>query len=242
MQGLDWVQVSPGSATLGSNDRSILRGGVGPRHQVKISKSFEITKNPVPANIALEMIKSGEAEVASESEWAVSNAQGQIYAELGTIETLADSASSYWGKPCDGRPWKEDGEIRARRVRVWSERGILESTRPIEIADSHPLRLVRRESKYSETPIRLPGAGDATRILKQEAVICLATGILPSFIWAWFNASPGYIAEGWLNLVMGGVFFGLSLPYSGVQRHQRTSRQSRVGNLSKCSLVCHSGG
>tara|TARA_B100001094_G_C18190322_1_gene806731 strand:- start:2584 stop:3282 length:699 start_codon:yes stop_codon:yes gene_type:complete len=210
MQGLDWVQVSPGSATLGSNDRSILRGGVGPRHQVKISKSFEITKNPVPANIALEMIKSGEAEVASESEWAVSNAQGQIYAELGTIETLADSASSYWGKPCDGRPWKEDGEIRARRVRVWSERGILESTRPIEIADSHPLRLVRRESKYSETPIRLPGAGDATRILKQEAVICLATGILPSFIWAWFNASPGYIAEGWLNLVMGGVFFGLS--------------------------------
>ena len=210
MQGLDWVQVSPGSATLGSNDRSILRGGVGPRHQVKISKSFEITKNPVPANIALEMIKSGEAEVASESEWAVSNAQGQIYAELGTIETLADSASNYWGKPCDGRPWKEDGEIRIRRVRVWSERGILESTRPIEIADSHPLRLVRRESKYSETPIRLPGAGDATRILKQEAVICLATGILPSFIWAWFNASPGYIAEGWLNLVMGGVFFGLS--------------------------------
>jgi hypothetical protein len=183
---------------------------VGPRHQVKISKSFEISKNPVPANIALEMIKSGEAEVASESEWAVSNAQGQIYAELGTIETLADSASSYWGKPCDGRPWKEDGEIRARRVRVWSERGILESTRPIEIADSHPLRLVRRESKYSETPIRLPGAGDAPRILKQEAVICLATGILPSFIWAWFNASPGYIAEGWLNLVMGGVFFGLS--------------------------------
>lgn len=210
MQGLDWVQVSPGSATLGSNDRSILRGGVGPRHQVKISKSFEISKNPVPANIALEMIKSGEAEVASESEWAVSNAQGQIYAELGTIETLADSASNYWGKPCDGRPWKEDGEIRARRVRVWSERGILESTRPIEIADSHPLRLVRRESKYSETPIRLPGAGDAPRILKQEAVICLATGILPSFIWAWFNASPGYIAEGWLNLVMGGVFFGLS--------------------------------
>ena len=210
MQGLDWVQVNPGSATLGSNDRSILRGGVGPRHQVKISKSFEITKIPVPAKIALEMIKSGEAEVASESEWAVSNAQGQIHAELGTTETLADSASNYWGKPCDGRPWTGDGKMTARRVRVWSERGILESTRPIEIAESHPLRLVRRESKYSETPIRLPETGDATRILKQEAIICLATGILPSFIWAWFNASPGYIAEGWLNLLMGGVFFGLS--------------------------------
>ena len=87
MQGLNWALVNPGSAMLGSNDRSILRGGTGPRHQVKISKSFEITKHPVPAKIALEMIKSGEAEVASESEWAVSKAQGLIHAELGTTET-----------------------------------------------------------------------------------------------------------------------------------------------------------
>ncbi|MFL2953545.1 MAG: hypothetical protein CBD52_001015 [Euryarchaeota archaeon TMED192] len=210
MQGLDWAQVNPGSAMLGSNDRSILRGGMGPRHQVKISKSFKITKNPVPAKIAADMIKSGEAEVASESEWAVSKAQGLIHADLGCIEILADSASNYWGKPCDGRPWTGDGEITTRRVRIWSERGVLESTRPIEIADSHPLRLVRRESKYSETPIRLPRTGDAKKILKQEAVICLATGVLPSFIWAWFNASPGYISEGWLGLVMGGVFLGLS--------------------------------
>ena len=56
---------------LGSNDRSILRGGIGPRHQVKISESFEITRHPVSPEIALEMIKSGEAELASESEWAV---------------------------------------------------------------------------------------------------------------------------------------------------------------------------
>ena len=122
MQGLNWALVNPGSAMLGSNDRSILRGGTGPRHQVKISKSFEITKHPVPAKIALEMIKSGEAEVASESEWAVSKAQGLIHAELGTTETLADSASNYWGKPCDGRPWTGVSEIRTRRVRVWSER------------------------------------------------------------------------------------------------------------------------
>lgn len=210
MQGLDWALVGPGSAMLGSNDRSILRGGIGPRHQVKISESFEITRHPVSPEIALEMIKSGEAELASESEWAVSKAQGLIHAEPGTVETLADSVSNYWGKPCDGRPYIENGEITARRVRVWSERGILESTRPIKMADSYPLRLVRRPSKYSGTPIQLPRAGDNTRILKQEAVICLLAGILPSFIWAWFNASPGYIAEGWLNLVMGGVFIGLS--------------------------------
>ena len=48
MQDLNWVQVDPGSAMLGSNDRSVLRGGIGPRHQVKISGSFEITKYPIP--------------------------------------------------------------------------------------------------------------------------------------------------------------------------------------------------
>jgi len=210
MSGLDWAPVEQGSAMLGSNDRSILRGGIGPRHQVKISEPFEITRYPVSPKIAQEMIKSGEAELASESEWAVSKAQGLIHAEPGTIETLADSISNYWGKPCDGRPYIGDGEITTRRVRVWSEGGILESTRPIDVADSYPLRLVRRPSKYFGTPIRLPRAGDSTRILKEEAVICLVVGILPSFTWAWFNASSGYIAEGWLNLVMGGVFFGLS--------------------------------
>ena len=96
MQGLNWALVNTGSAMLGSNDRSILRGVRAHVTRVKISKSFEITKHPVPAKIALEMIKSGEAEVASESEWAVSKAQGLIHAELGTTETLADSASNYW--------------------------------------------------------------------------------------------------------------------------------------------------
>ena len=210
MHDLNWVQVDPGSAMLGSNDRSVLRGGIGPRHQVKISGSFEITKYPIPSIIAKQMIESGEAELASESEWAVSKAQNLIRAEPGTTETLADSVGNYWGKPCDGRPYTGDSEIRTRRVRVWSNRGVTESTRPIELADSYPMRLVRRGSKYSGIPIRLPASGDTTRILKQELIICFTAGILPSFMWAWFNASPGYISEGWLNLFMGGVFLGLS--------------------------------
>ena len=44
----------------------------------------------------------------------------------------------------------------------------------------------------------------------EEIVICALIGIIPSFVWAYFNASPGYIAEGWLNLILGGVFMGLS--------------------------------
>tara|TARA_Y100001960_G_C14357988_1_gene672876 strand:- start:334 stop:594 length:261 start_codon:yes stop_codon:yes gene_type:complete len=48
-----------------------------------------------------------------------------------------------------------------------------------------------------------------SRLFKEEALICLFAGILPSFFWAFFNASPDYIRNGWLNLIIGGVFFGL---------------------------------
>jgi uncharacterized membrane-anchored protein YitT (DUF2179 family) len=43
----------------------------------------------------------------------------------------------------------------------------------------------------------------------EEIVICTLIGIIPSFVWAYFNASQGYISEGWLNLILGGVFMGL---------------------------------
>ena len=92
---------------LGSNDRSVLRGGIGPRHQVKISGSFEITKYPIPSIIAKQMIESGEAELASESEWAVSKAQNLIRAAPGTTEPLADSVGNYWGTPAMEGPTLE---------------------------------------------------------------------------------------------------------------------------------------
>ena len=59
-------------------------------------------------------------------------------------------------------------------------------------------------------PIPLPVRRDSRKIVIEEIVICTLFGIVPSFAWALFNASPGYIAEGWLNLVLGGVFLGLS--------------------------------
>jgi hypothetical protein len=79
------------------------------------------------------------------------------------------------------------------------------------------IRLVRRVSladteisdSGSERPPRLPQGYDPAWRLKQEAIIALVLGIIPSFIWAFFNATPGYIESGWLNLLMGGVFIGV---------------------------------
>ena len=56
---------------------------------------------------------------------------------------------------------------------------------------------------------RLPDSSDKSRLLFEESSIALIFGIIPSFLWAYFNASDGYILEGWLNLVFGGIFIGV---------------------------------
>ncbi len=56
---------------------------------------------------------------------------------------------------------------------------------------------------------RLPQGYDPVWRLKQEVIIAFVVGIIPSFIWAFFNATPGYIESGWLNLLMGGAFIGV---------------------------------
>ena len=40
---IEWVAVSPGKGFIGSDNRSILFGGVGPRHEVKIDYDYEIS-------------------------------------------------------------------------------------------------------------------------------------------------------------------------------------------------------
>jgi len=48
-----------------------------------------------------------------------------------------------------------------------------------------------------------------SRLLREESSIILGLGIVPSFVWAYFNASPGYIESGWPGLVLGGILLGL---------------------------------
>ena len=101
---IQWADVEPGTVVMGSDDRSVLFGGMGPRHEVSIGYAFRISTRPVEHKDAASLVISSDAEVASESEWELANSQGMISAEDDAIEELADSAQNYWGKVCDGRP------------------------------------------------------------------------------------------------------------------------------------------
>jgi hypothetical protein len=73
------------------------------------------------------------------------------------------------------------------------------------------VRLVKRSENhtFSADSPRLPDSSDKSRLLFEEFFIALIFGIIPSFLWAYINASDGYILEGWLNLVFGGIFIGV---------------------------------
>lgn len=207
-----WADVQPGSVTMGSDDRSILFGGIGPRHEVSLGYRYKISVRPMSLSEADAIIESMSAEVASESEWELAYSRGLISGDGNSVEILADHAENYWGKQCDGRPLVK-GEEAPRMLRVWrsgtaspsfafpgNSEGRLEGAK---------IRLVIRDSpRWSPNPPGLPLRRDNLRLLLEEALISLVIGIIPSFFWAYYNASPSYISEGWLNLIFGGVFFG----------------------------------
>ena len=79
-----------------------------------------------------------------------------------------------------------------------------------EAEETESVRLVIREDPdWSDNSLAIPIRKDNQRIVFEEALISLFLGVLPSFLWAYYNASDGYIREGWLNLILGGIFFGL---------------------------------
>lgn len=210
MGEVDWVWVEPGSTYVGSDNRALLSGGPQPRHESRISYRFQISREMVSRTIAQSLIDEGDSQIASESEWQLAFDRGAISGENGDLEELADGIrGSYWGKICDGRPWLEEDWI-AVACRGWfggKPRSVFmnkNSKRPDFV------RLVRRENDPSPLAPRLPSSSPNRKsILIEEALITLFAGVIPSFVWAHFNASPGYISDGWLNLVMGGVFIGV---------------------------------
>ena len=209
-----WVQVKPGSILVGSNNRSVLFGGMGPRHEVTTNYRFQISQNPVEVEEAKLLIESMGAEIASESEWELAYSQALISGDAGTVEELADLTDNYWGKACDGRPFVKQGS-NPRMFRTWRFNGEVAPSISWNInwkadIDRIHLRLVIRESlEWPSNPLRLPHSVNKMRVLREEILISLILGIIPSFAWAYFNASPTYIYEGWLNLVFGGIFFGI---------------------------------
>ena len=210
---ISWVDVSSGKILVGSNNRSILFGGLGPRHEVSIDYNFKISKIPVDFSKAEELLENNEVKIASESEWELAYSRGLISAKNLSSEILADNAKNYWGKFCDGRP-NIDEKNQSRMIKIWKN-GKVKSTsffHSNNFIESKPkIRLVYREKGiWSEKSPRLPVKFQNNRILKEEILISIFLGIIPSFSWAFFNATKSYIYEGWLNLLFGGLLFGFS--------------------------------
>ena len=86
-------------------------------------------------------------------------------------------------------------------------------------------RLVKREDNFDlDLSPEATSNRDITSLLKEEILIAITVGIIPSFVWAYFNASEGYIQTGWPGLVLGGIILGLSLCYFGAQNHLLPAR------------------
>jgi len=218
--------VEPGKVFIGSDNRSVLFGGIGPRHEVKIDYNFEISFLPVNHEIAEVALQDEDCYVASESEWALAMEKKLISGE-NQVEELSDRIrGSYWLKYCDGRPFIEDNWL-MKVSRTWrSGNPSISSIRKGEKCEY--LRLVKRPKinhNDSSSP-KLPASSDKSKLLFEELLISLIIGIIPSFIWAYFNASSGYISDGWLNLVFGGLFIGV---FTVVFWRPRT-KSWRVGN------------
>jgi len=210
---IPWVSVEPGSVLVGSDNRSILFGGIGPRHEVNIDYSFRISERPLDFEEVVSIEQNSGMEIVSDSEWQLAYSRGLLSGIDGSSESLADSARDYWGKPCDGRPFVNDVNS-PTLIRIWksgkAETLAVFSKRNSGEPVADGVRMVVREhSGWNENPLLIPIGGNRSKVIIEELLICIVIGILPSFVWAFFNASPGYIREGWLNLVLGGVFFGM---------------------------------
>ena len=207
---IEWVSVTPGRTEIGSDNRSILFGGIGPKHMVEISYRYSIAKHPILIEEADKIIQSKEADLASESEWKLALDQGAITGDQ-ELENLSDCCKGhYWSKALDGRPHLMD-DWTFHIAKQWSSDK--PTTRLLAKGSTEPkfARLVKREDEleFEENPQRLPANRDTASLLKEEIVIAMIVGIIPSFVWAYFNASEGYIQTGWPGLVFGGIILGL---------------------------------
>tara|TARA_B100000530_G_scaffold267684_1_gene180311 strand:- start:7445 stop:8146 length:702 start_codon:yes stop_codon:yes gene_type:complete len=223
---IEWITVEPGKVFIGSDNRSILFGGIGPRHEVKIDYNYEISYLPVSSKISKKFLESKDCYIASESEWSLAMKRKLIFGN-NQVEELSDRIrGSYWSKYCDGRPFIEDNWL-MKVSRTWiSETPSITSIPKGE--KSEYVRLVRRlDVEYNDSSApKLPNSSDKSKLLLEEFMISLIIGIIPSFIWANFNASSGYISDAWLNLVFGGLFIGV---FSAIFWRPKT-KSWRVGN------------
>jgi len=219
---IDWESNDGGIVTIGGSRRGVLFGEFGPKHECFVP-SFEITSQAFSRQ-DIEQMFPGEGPIESrlldfslrfptEGEWELAFSNNQL-TSIDRIEILVDRIPErgYWGQPTDGRP---KGPLGLQSIRDW---GIQKDGKPksgilFEEKNNALFRLVRHDSedneKWNDSGDPLPIGPNPIRRFIEEVMIATILGIIPSFVWAFFNASSGYIREGWPGLVLGGLFIGV---------------------------------
>lgn len=189
----------------------------------KVPNYFQLNQQDVEdfLKIINEENKEFKFRLPSESEWELAKKQliDSVLMPDKNGELIADQPHvSYWGAPCDGSPWLEDNSKSAGYGMQCTKKGKTGNNKSItpgfSLHKSHNKNIKFRMVKLPKDHVdsfdkKLPSEFDRFEILKREVIIAIFIGIIPSFIWAYFNASPGYIASSFGNLIMGGVFFSL---------------------------------
>ena len=216
-----WVSNDGGIVTIGGSRRGVLFGQLGPKHECFIP-SFEITSRVFTINEIQHMFP-GEGSIEdkllgqslrlpTEGEWELAFKNKQLETS-GGIEVLVDRISDrgYWGQPTDGRPKGPHGN---QCIRDWDTDNDEKPMSGLLFEENHNnvFRLVRHKNtnkNWIDDSDTLPTGPDPVRRFAEEIIIATILGIIPSFVWAFFNASSGYIREGWPGLVLGGLFIGV---------------------------------
>lgn len=170
-----------------------------------------------------------EWRLPSPAEWERAIAFGSISMPHGFEEILEGHPHpDHRGARFDGAPrWVEHD--RSMMTRYREGRKSHPSRSDVFIAQPIPvfapqgtaiLRLVLTPTRPEDAPI-VPRSADLRRRILEEVLIVTLVGIVPSFLIPVMNGAVGYLAEGWPNLVFGGVLIGVA---TGTLWRPRTRR------------------
>ncbi|DAC24580.1 MAG TPA: hypothetical protein HA330_06285 [Candidatus Thalassarchaeaceae archaeon] len=218
-EDIEWVSFDGGVVVLGGSRRGILFGDIGPPHESRV-RAFEISRRGYTISEVEERFGAkGGWEMAmtaagirppTEGEWICAH-NSEVLEPVAGDELLIDRIEprGYWGQPTDGRPKGPNGQ---RLIRRRSDSGdYIAHLAPSEISEGFVrfVRPVRPPQGWEGDGNPLPPGPDSTRRFFEESIIAIVVGIIPSFAWAAVNARPGYIAEGWPGLILGGLMLSL---------------------------------
>ena len=163
--------------------------------------------------ISTELPTGFEIRLPSEAEWMRAKQHLGFELPLACEEMLwYHPSTNNRGAPVDGRPRLDErvGSLMKRyRASIKShptKKGLtFRSQTPIfsPQADTF-IRLIIRKTDSSEA-VRVPEEADLKAIFKQEVLIAIMIGIIPSFLIPIFRGFSDYVLDGWANLVFGGL-------------------------------------